>query len=177
MALTDENINRMLQQLADVEQNQQICAEQNDEIKEEVGTLSKSFDSLSVDLVALAASQKADDETRVSAATTWKVVKTIGLVASVILLPLFGWLGKEAYAHYMGQVERIDDVQSDTSENAQVIETHSGVIGHEPLRQRVQQNRESIATIETQLDTIGQQQTKIHQSQERIEHAINRRPR
>lgn len=174
--LTEENVSQMLAKLADVETALGHCAEQNEEIQREVGGLSKSFDSMRIDLTALSEAQQKDDETRSSAATVLKVIRIVGITASVVLLPLFGWLGKEAYAHYSVQTNRIDDVTVATTTNTQGIESHESMVGHEPLRQRVQENGENIAAVQTQLDTISNQQGEISESQERIESAL-RRPR
>ncbi len=178
--LTDENVGQMLKKLVDVEDALGHCAEQNEEIRREVGGLSESFDSMRVDLTALSEAQQKDDETRSTAATVLKVIKTVGIVASVVLLPLFGWLGKEAYAQYSDRIEhvdgRLDEVETGAADNAHGIETHNGTIGHEPLRARVDSNRENIATLGTTLDTIVVRQGEIQESQTRIERAV-RRPR
>lgn len=165
--MSEEERQSLLEKLVEVEEGQDRCEEQNKEIKAELKIVRKELEELTE-------KQRADDETRSSVATVWKVVRVIGAIGTVLILPILGWLGSHAWAHYFVQVNRIDAIEDDSDRNEHLINAHANARGHEATRDEVQANRESIARINTQLQNIQTTQQQISETQTRILREVRR---
>lgn len=172
--LDDETIGSLLRQLAEVEEGQDRCEKQNEEIKIEVKGMRADFKKVSTQLEELEAKQQADDEARSSIVTVWKVARVAGAIATVVLLPVLGWLGSQAWAHYFVQVNRVSEVETQSDHNQRDIAAHSASRGHEPTRDEVQSNREAIVQINTRLGGIEEEQRSISETQQTILREVRR---
>ncbi len=159
--LDDETVGALLA-------GQAKCEEQNKAIHEELR-------GLRGELTDLAEKQALDDDARKAAQTTKVVLRWVGGVCTVVLLPFMGWLAKEGYEHYRSQVERIDQVRDVAHENELHIGRHEDTVGHEPLRAQVRENGENVSRIETSVDNIEDDIETIQSTQQEILQHVRRR--
>lgn len=104
--------------------------------------------------------QGADDDLRKDAASTWKTLKIVAVIAAAVLLPVVGFLGKAGWDHYGARGGQLVTQSHKVAANEAAFERHEAMPGHEPLRERVNTLEGSVVGINTSLKNIERAQTQ-----------------
>lgn len=132
-------------------------------IDEAVQTLeddAKAIEDLPERVVVLEEKQTVDDDGRKDRAATWQTLRIVGALATVLVLPLVGFLGKTGWDDYRGRGARMVTQSHKVAANEAAIERHEESPGHEPLRERVNALEGSVVGINTSLKNIERAQTE-----------------